>query len=401
MDPGHHTAFLLAILLCVFLLLLVVSAMFLCYWRGKCFNVKQGGSLIRLQGLRKDQATSMTSFPLNMIDPKPLTYAGSRTSTSVISMPTMVDQGCQKSTLVSSCLSLESQILDMSEEECLQTGCASDLVNKSTNETSRTEKISTINYILLSGSSMLGSVLEKSSAFGQKLKRRCSSMKSGLDPDILMVPMESPVQLSSSSAQQYRVASLPRKLSSFPMCENSNDQQFTWNTELLELNSHDGHVESLSVPTTLERRSHTSEENELNNQNLRKPFLQPKSWFVSFGNRPRSLGAQVGTQEINNVTSLDSGVDIIEVPVRQEYSSSERGYGTKQFCRSADQKMLKSPQKIKNKATVEHAIQMTEPYEENQELEITHQEAARKLNEGHYTRSLWQKREERPLLWVN
>ncbi|KAM4796054.1 uncharacterized protein WCC33_001169 [Rhinophrynus dorsalis] len=403
MDPGHHTAFLLAILVCIILLLLTGSALLVCYCRRKYLKAKNWSLSMRKQGLKRDQATSMTSFTLNIIEQKPITYNAPKTLQSSPSLPIIVDKNYQKSTLLSSCLSLESPTVVMSDEE----DCSrkSELVKTSIkNKRETTGRSSAIYCAFSSGASVLSSLLDKSSMFSLKAKRRSSSMKSGLDPDILLVPIASPVQAASSSAGQLQAASLPRKLShSTLLCDNSNNQEFTWNTAGVSiLSNHAGHKESLSVPGTLERKSYISEEKDSSRQDLvqlRKPpfYLQPKAWFVSFGNRPLSDGAQVGSEELANVTSLDSGVDIIEVPMRKESGGYIKNL-TKATCVSKmnDHLTVRSPNGQKPETESYKADQLHEV-----ELSISHREAARKLNEEYHGRSLWQKWEDRPLMGVN
>ncbi|XP_075054104.1 uncharacterized protein LOC142140148 [Mixophyes fleayi] len=383
MDPGHHTAFLLVILICILLLVLAVSALLMCYCRRKGFNIRNQKSSMRFGGLMRDQATSMTSFNWNLTEPKFHIYSGCEES-QAYSLPITADRSSQRGKHLSSHLFLDSHILSISDnDEGSQT---SQWLNKSVRKKSESSG-------LYSGlQCMLSSVLERRSVFSLKAKRRSSSLKSGIDSDMLMVPLESPVHLSS----------LPRDLSrsSTVLCENSSEQQFTWDTAGLSiLSSHTSHKESCSVPSTLQRKPCNSEEDSRNMsivQQQKPDCLQPKAWFVSFRNRPKSDGAQLEDKDLNNVTSLDSGVDVIEAQLRTGCDDLNNVQKSTSVGETESHVSISLQQH--SELNREYEIQVQG---ECKELYISHQEAARKLNPGHYGRSVWEKREERPLIGVN
>ncbi|XP_040196705.1 uncharacterized protein LOC120929383 [Rana temporaria] len=392
MDPGHHTAFLLAILICILLLLLAVSSLLMCYWRRNGFKMTNRTSSMRFGRLARDQATSMTSFTLNVINPK-LHLQNDPKESQAFSLPITVDQSSQKSTSVTSHLSRDSHIMSIGDEE---EGLRTSIVDKPVQKKSRaSEHFSTLQR-MLSGASIFGGVLEKSSMFSLKAKRRSSSLKSGVDVDISMIPLESPVRVSSNG-DQFHAAGSQRDLSrsSTVLCENSSEQQFTWDTAGLSvLSRHSRKKESFSLPNTLERK--TEEDSSKQNTQLGKTdFLQPKAWFIFIGNRPVSEGAQL-ENELNNVTSLDSGVDVIEPVVRDGFG----GFKSAQMPISTQDAQCHIPSRRSNE-NPEEINGDEEKQEECLELHITHQEAARNLNPRHYSRSLWEKREERPLIGAN
>ncbi|KAM5179853.1 uncharacterized protein ACMZJ9_000489 [Mantella aurantiaca] len=381
MDPGHHTAFLLAILICILLLLLALSALLMCYWRRNGFKITNRTSSMRFGRLARDQATSMTSFTLNALNPKHQLQNGPKESQS-FSLPITVDQGNQKSECMTSRFSLDSHIISISDEE---EGTQTSIVNKSVRKESKVSgRYSALQNMLSSGVSIFSSVLEKSSMFSLKAKRRSSSLKSGVDGDISMIPLESPVHVPSMNVDRFHPAGSKSNLSqsSTLLCENSSDQQFTWDTAGLSILSRPmRHKESFSLPNTLARK--TEEDSSKPNTELRKPeCLQPKAWFIFMGSRPVSEGTELD-KELNNVTSLDSGVDVIEPAVRN-------GFGG-----------INIPKKPTSHDKNQEENDGDEKQDEYMELHISHQEAARKLNPKHYSRSLWERREERPLIGVN
>eukprot|EP00079_Xenopus_tropicalis_P010649 XP_002935697.1 PREDICTED: uncharacterized protein LOC100490651 isoform X1 [Xenopus tropicalis] len=398
MDSGHHTPYLLAILLCILLLLVALSTLLVCYWRKKCFKNKKWKIPKKTRGLVKDQATSMTSFTLHVTDPKSHIYRGQNISNVCPSFPLMVDHSCQKPSRPSSFLSLDGQSLGVNEDFCLNT------LDPTVGENGKAvQQSSVLHYAMSSGASLLSSILDNS-LYVLKSKRRSSSLKSGLDPETLMVPLESPVkETSSSGTSQFRALSLPRDLDrSTLLCDNSVDQQFTWDTLGLSNLSHPaGHKESISVPGTLERNAHSSEDPKKQDfLQLQKPFpIQPMAWFVSFGNRPFSGGFQVGKVDINNVTSLDSGVDIIEIPVRKECDGLFKSDPSKTSCsgRMESCTTRQEPQEITDHR--ETNVHINKPL--GNRVHISHQEAARRVNGEYCGKSPWQKREDRPLIGIN
>ncbi|CAH2224643.1 Hypothetical predicted protein [Pelobates cultripes] len=400
MDPGHHTAFLLAILVCILLLILAVSALLACYWRYKCSIFPSWKSTMRIQKPMKDHATSMTSFTLNAMDPKQIIYNGPRTPQTSVMIPSMVDQPCEKENLIASCLSIDSHIVALcDEDECSE---ASELANLSgVKEKSATDRYSSFQCMLSSRASIFSSMLEIGSMLSMKLGRRSSSLKSGVDVDIMLGPLESPVKVASSGTGQHRASSLPRDPNrSTILCENSADQSFTWNTAGLSILSHHaGYKESFSVPGTLQRKACVSVLNQSSGDygvKFRNPDcpLQPKTFPMLFGNRPLSDGAQISNGELENVTSLDSGVDIVAMPMRPECGTPVKN--------ETDLKYTGGPGNSET-LTLEEVIKRNQVCGaeqnciEDKELVISHQEAARKLN----GRTLWQKREERPLIGIS
>lgn len=351
-------------------------------------------SSMRFGRLARDQATSMTSFTLNVINPKCHLQNDPKES-QAFTMPITVDRSSQKSTSLTSHLSRDSHIISISDEE---DGSRTSKVDKPVRKKSKaSEHYSTLQR-MLSGASIFGSVLEKSSMFSLEDKRRSSSLKSGVDADISMIPLESPVHVSSSkNGDQFQPAGSHRDLSrsSTLLCENSSEQQFTWDTAGLSiLSRHVRKKESFSLPNTLERKP--EEDSSKQNTQLGKPdFLQPKAWFIFMGNRPVSEGAQL-ENELNNVTSLDSGVDVIEPAVRNGFG----GFKVAQMPISTQDAECHIPSRRSNENPEENNGD-DEKQDECLELHITHQEAARNLNPRHYSRSLWEKREERPLIGVN
>ncbi|XP_068121219.1 protein FAM171B-like [Hyperolius riggenbachi] len=408
MDPGHHTAFLLAILICILLLLLVASAVLMCYWKKNGFKTKTQTSSMRLKRLVRNQATSMTSFICNSTDLKGNLYNDSKNS-QALSLPIAGDENHQKSKFLNSNLYLDSHIVAISDDE--EEPQTSGLVNGSIqNKGEASVRHSALQCMLSSGASFFGSILEKSLMFSVKSKRRSSSLKSGVNADILAVPLESPVHVSSVNTGHLQSASLPRKFSrsSTLLCENSSDQQFTWDTTGLSglsiLGKRVGQKDSSSLPGTLERKPFISEE-ESNKQNVqlrKQDLLRPKAWFIFIGNRPFSDGAQLEREELNNVTSLDSGVDVVEEPVRNGDSDLK----VIQRPTSTYETQSHIPDRRANTTSHdsdgEKGLQKMESGEQEcKELHISHQEAARILNPRHYSRSLWEKREERPLIGAN
>ncbi|KAM9319909.1 uncharacterized protein PAF06_004348 [Gastrophryne carolinensis] len=396
MDPGHHTAFLLAILICILLLLLAVSSLIMCYLRKNGFKIKNIKSQ-RFGRLVKDQATSMTSFAFNAMDSRFSLYSEPK-KVQALSLPISMESGNQKGKTPNSHLYLDRLAINMGDdddEEGLQT---SELTSKTIQRISESSGgYTALKRVCSSGASMFATVLEKSSLLKFKAKRRSSSLKSGVGADILMISLESPVGVPPKSAGETQSTSSPRDLScsSTVLCENSCDQQFTWDTVGLSLLSQQvEHKESCSVPTTLERRPCTLE-GESTNQNAQlqsSQLLQPKSWFIFMGNRPVSDGVQLESKELNNVTSLDSGVDITEAPRGNRCRGPEMPQRT--FPINEKHLLAESPKETNKEA---EALEM----DPEQEFHISHQEAARKLNPGYYNRSLWEKREERPLIGVN
>ncbi|XP_072275138.1 uncharacterized protein [Pyxicephalus adspersus] len=393
MDSVHHTAFLLAILICILLLLLALSSLLMCYWRRHGFIIKNRKSS-RFGRLVRDQATSMTSFTLNAINTK-LQHNDPKES-QAFSLPITVDQSSKKCKRVTSNLSLpyiNSHVLNICDEE---KGSQTLLINKFIPKKSEaSEHYSTLQHILSSGASFLGSGLEKSSMFNLKAKRRSSSLKSGVNVDIAMIPLESPVYESSMNDQFQPTGSSDLSRSSTLLCENSSDQQFTWDTASISiLNRLEKNKESFSLPNTLERKIEDDSHKE-NTQLGKLEIIQPKSWFICLGNRPLSEGAQP-EKELNNVTSLDSGVDIIEPAVRNGFG----GHKVPRIPISTHDTDCHVPSRSPKENPEENDVD-DEKQDKCRELHISHQEAARTLNPTHYSRSLWEKREERPLIGVN
>ncbi|KAM4045489.1 uncharacterized protein ACNLHF_009338 [Anomaloglossus baeobatrachus] len=395
MDPGHHTVFLLAILVCILLLLLAASALLVCYFRRNGFNMPKRKSA-RLGTATRDQSTSMNSISLNFLDPKFCIYSDLN-DPKEMSLPTTGDRSKQPT----SPLSLESYKLSISnDEEGTQTsGLGDRSVRKKNNMLGQ---YSALKYMLSSGASILGSVLERSSMFSLKGRRRSSSLKSGINSDIVMIPLESPVQVSSLAAGAFQAASIPTYLSrkSTLLCENSSDQQFTWDTTDLSIQS--DHINPKE--TSLVNNPPTPEEGAIEQASiqLRNPgFLQPKAWFVSFGNRPVSDGVQLEKKELNNVTSLDSGVDTAEVLLRPGFGGLSIIPKVLSTPDTENYVPISSSQGHLKSSYVGEQMQEVEEAEDCNKLYITHQEAARKLNLGCSGRSLWEKREERPLLGFN
>ncbi|KAM8977562.1 uncharacterized protein RCH25_046642 [Pelodytes ibericus] len=394
MDPGHHTAFLLVILVCILLLILAFAGLMMCFWRKKYFKFLNWKSNRRVCGLMKDQATSMTSVSANANNLKPLIYNGPRTSQTIVSIPLTAELSFEK----------ESHVLVLSEED--NQSQASKLVNTSVGEKMAKDRYSVLSAMLTSGASVFGSMLEMGSMFNMKAKRRSSSMKSGVDSDIMLMPMESPVKTTCSANGPFRATSLPRDLSrSTVLCENSSDQQFTWNTAGLSvLSSYAGHKESSSVPGTLERKTRVSEAHECWRESSaaeQNPAcsLLPKTYFPFYQHRPFSDCAQDAKRELNNVTSLDSGLDIIVAPAQQEGRGLNKSeIGLKPFC--GHPITLTGPNGERQESSNKNIYDAGQVQEEGIELNISHQEAAKKLNAGHYGRSLWEKREERPLIGI-
>ncbi|XP_075706237.1 uncharacterized protein LOC142740707 [Rhinoderma darwinii] len=401
MDPGHHTAYLLAILICILLLLLAASALLMCYLRRNGLNVKNRKSSMRFGAAMRDTSTSMSSFALNFMDPKLPIYSDLN-DPQAVPLPFTV----HRSKPLTSPLSRDSHMLSISDDdEGTQT---SGLESKSVRKKSDTSgQYSALRLMLSSGASILGGVLERSSMFSLKAKRRSSSLKSGINTDLLMVTLESPVHVSTSVAGAFQAAGLPKKLSSSStlLCENSSDQQFTWDTADLSIQSDNLTQKETDIPSALERKPFIPEEDSVIKDmvQLRNPdFLEPKTLFVSIRNRPVSDGVQLEKKELNNVASLDSGVDTTGVLLR----AGSGGLNTIPKVLSmhgTEKDVLLSSSKDPTKAgNSRHEMPVTEEAPEDcQELYITHQEAARKLNPGYYGRSLWEKREERPLIGVN
>lgn len=374
------------------------------YYRRNGFNITNRKSSMRLGTAMRHQSTSMTSFTCNFTDPRiPIYY--DLNDPQAMPLPLTVDRTKQ----TTSPLSLDSHMLSISDdEEGVQT---LDLDSKSMRrKTDHSGQYSALKNMLFSGASILSSVLEKSSMFNLKAKRRSSSLKSGINTDILMIPLESPVHVSSLADEAFQAASLPINLSrsSTLLCANSCEQQFTWDTAGLSIQSdHITQKERCHVPSALERKPYVPEEEEeegllkKDKVQLRNPDLQPKAWFVSIENRPVSDGVQLEKKQLNNVASLDSGVDTTEVLLRP----GSGGLNTipKVLSRHGSENYVplcsfKEDSKASDREEMQEA---EEAKEDSHKLYITHQEAARKLNSGYSGKSLWERREERPLIGVN
>ncbi|KAM3936168.1 uncharacterized protein RB166_003286 [Leptodactylus fuscus] len=384
MDPGHHSAYLLAILICILLLLLAAFAILMCYLRRKGFTKSK-----RISSMR-DQSTSMTSFAWNYMDSKVPIYNNPHTISIAVDIHKITPS-----------LSLDSHILCISDED--EGTLGSSLDSKSGRKKSDSSgQYSAFKYMLSSGASFLGSVLEKSSLFSLKSKRRSSSLKSGIDGEVLMVPLESPVHVSSANA--FQAATLPPNLSrsSTLLCEDSCDQQFTWNTACLSTQSENITQKDPSlVPSAIEKEPYNTEDKSVTKELVQVPYsdcLEPKSWFVPIGNRPVSDGAKLEKKELNNVTSLDSGVDTTELLLRPGSGGLNTMPKVLPTQGSATYIPLSSTKANSSRDDVQEE---EETREDGSKLYITHQEAARKLNSGYPGRSLWERREERPLIGVN
>ncbi|KAG8585389.1 hypothetical protein GDO81_005010 [Engystomops pustulosus] len=380
MDPGHHTAYLLAILICILLLLLAVSVLLMCYFRRIGFNIIKRKSSIRLESAMRDQSTSMTNCAWNFVDQKPPIYTDLNDP-----QPTSFLISVDRSKHPTSPLSLDSHIVYISDDE--EGTRTSGLHGKSQRKKSNT---SALKLMLSSGASILGSVLERSSMFNLKAKRRSSSLKSGINTDILMVPLD----VSCLDTREFQATNLPANMSrsSTLLCDNSCDQQFTWDTAGLSVQS----IHLTQKESCAGEREQEEGPNKKAMVQFRNPeSLQPKSWFVSIENRPVSDGVQLnneGRKELNNVASLDSGVDTTEGLLRPGSGGFNvipkvlSTHGSENYVPFGSSK---------------ESNRGEETHEDNPNLHMTHQEAARKLNPGYSGRSLWEKREERPLIGVN
>ncbi|XP_056416381.1 uncharacterized protein LOC130357677 [Hyla sarda] len=382
-------------------MLLAASALLLCYLRRNGFKITNMKSSVRTGAAMRNQSTSMTSFAWNFSDLKPPIYSDLH-DPQAMALPITVDRSKQPPPP----LSPDSHMLYISDEE--EGNQTSRLDSRSVKKKSDTSgQYSALQYMLSSGASLLGSMLEKSTMFNLKAKRRSSSLKSGINMDILMVPLESPVHVSTLDARASPKVSLPTNLSrsSTLLCENSCDQQFTWDTVGLSIQSnHITQKETGFVISDLKKKPYDPEERATirNKVQIQNPdYTLPKAWFVSIRDRPVSDGVQLEKKELNNVASLDSGVDTAEGLLRP----GSGGYNSvpKVLTDGTENYVLpNTPKEHSNASNSQEEMQAVEgANEERHNLYITHQEAARKLNPGYSGRSLWEKREERPLIGVN
>ncbi|XP_029450972.1 protein FAM171B-like [Rhinatrema bivittatum] len=440
MDSRHHAMFLLVILVGTVLLLLAASVLFICYCRKKCLKTKKSQRVsLNLNALTKNQATSMTGVSLILSAPPSLTFKGHQTFKYSPS-PVKEDLVHGEEGYVILCPSSENQIAQKSATSCPGQQSWHNAEKIPINLLEQGDQTSVLQYMSSPSVSLMESILGpgRDVEFGPfcvKDRMCSSSMKSSADVNFVFVPMESPIP-NASLIGHSSTSSLPRDLEDcLAGSESLDDQQYSWSSAtlintliqnsvqgqpngLMAMN-HDGeHVESLSMPSTLKRPSFATVnlEGKTAGKSLTQlpksaGLLQPMAWFISLANGPFSDGAPVGKKDLNNITSLDSGVDVIELQVRQDSEEVvKKGVDPGEFIRGLrSQEDPSGSEWDASRLVIEEGngnIRLMGGLGRDQsgtELQIAHKEAAMKLNEAHRRskRSLWQKREERPLMGIN
>ncbi|XP_014345883.2 protein FAM171B-like [Latimeria chalumnae] len=288
--------------------------------------------------------------------------------------------------------------------------------------------------------------------------RLCSSLKSTIDCHTLFLPMESSIrEATAPSCEQVRALSLPRQ-SSYHTVVNGPSHQLLpcklqkshhdllneMSTPLkgqqnsLELQTHNlwpekklcnlnRTLESVSVPGTLDRPASFNKVNTevqgFSEQSLVQfpkvnLLAEPMAWFIPLETKPFSGKLQYKKKQPNNVASVDSGVDVIETNARQEGKHVQRYVqtiaDTKQLNPEGAIGLSQQDKRMSTDCTEKEHVFLTdedgsgwvaldECDREGNRVHRAHMEAAIKLGWGQYgnKRSLWQRREERPLIAIN
>ncbi|KAJ1159631.1 hypothetical protein NDU88_000137 [Pleurodeles waltl] len=393
-----------------------------------------------LNGLTKEQATSMTCVGVNILDPPGLSFYGPQTSPAFsCSLPKSVVS--QQEDHGTSCTTLENWDTVQSKRGALgqQASLGSELPPVQRQECENSFLASTSYCLFRSYPSVMGNSLrhhqEQECLQVEQVsssKRRSSSMKSQLDSDLLQTPQESTIP-DATSFTDMRPARPEGHCS--VRSPTRSPVQFLWRSStstlsrnsLLQLSQQSGIsdtpnqnrcTESVSVPGTLRASSMTAvnlEGNSLTGPSLLHvpktyDMLSPKAWFIFLGKSNFADSARVCKKNINNVTSLDSGVDILELQLRQEQNINKGSVrkaapqqGILEHSRTPEERCSVEVEELHCSGPIENShTKILEEKEPRFEVHISHTEAALKLNEVHYgnKRSQWQKREERPLIGI-
>ncbi|XP_069508917.1 protein FAM171B-like [Ambystoma mexicanum] len=435
MAGAHHTAFLLAILIGILLLLFVACVLLLCYCREQCTHLGRRERKRRMRDrLTKEQATSMTCVSTSFLGPPGLSFYGPQ-SCQTLPCPLMQSLTSQQEDHETSCNTFENWATQQIKPQELDQQA---ILNSELPPPEKQECESIHDSTSYCMFSSCPSLMESGLKNGRPSSRRCSSsMQSQAKSELLPTYPESTIPSESSLINHMRPTSQQEHCAS--LSEKGIPQYFSWRSSTLttstlsrtsmqrineqngpiELSNDGRHSESVSVPGTLKRASSAVinlESNSSTGQSLvqlPKPqcLLSPKAWFIFLGNNSLSEGARICKDDVNNVTSLDSGVDIIELQVRPESRNKECGVqdlgqheGPLEQSLTREVNCDTAIERLHCSGPVEYpATGRMEEEETGCEQQTAHTEAALKLNQVHYgnKRSLWQKREERPLIGIN
>nr|XP_033791452.1 protein FAM171B-like isoform X2 [Geotrypetes seraphini]XP_033791453.1 protein FAM171B-like isoform X2 [Geotrypetes seraphini]XP_033791454.1 protein FAM171B-like isoform X2 [Geotrypetes seraphini]XP_033791455.1 protein FAM171B-like isoform X2 [Geotrypetes seraphini] len=427
MDSRHHAALLLFILVGTILLLLAASFLLICYFRHKYLKTKKNQKwALKSVVLTKSQATSMTGVSLVLSSPPSLLHESQAFKNSPFPVKSSLVQ------MKDDTASLENYIVQKNAASPPGWQCWSSSEKSPQNVYEKGNQTSILQYISSPGAFLMDSILGQSkdlefSPFYVEDIMHCSSLKSNVDTNFVLVPEESPIP-NISFINHSRSSSLPRNLGDCLISEIPGNQQYFWSSStlktllqnsvqgkpngLMDMSHHGEHMESLSVPNTLKRPPSTA--STLEGKTARKSllqlpktgFLQPRAWFISLANGPFSNGAPIGKQDPNNITSLDSGVDVIELQVRQDGEVVRDGVELEVMQHLESYEDATGSEQNVMQLVVEEGDEsgsLMGGEQSGNEQQLAHKEAAMKLNEACYRnkRSLWQKREERPLIGIN
>ncbi|XP_039602795.1 uncharacterized protein LOC120524957 isoform X1 [Polypterus senegalus] len=421
MDASQHSTFLIVILVLMLLFLAGVALLLLNHCRQKCLKKRHKEAPSSMKVFLKDQTTSTSNLRavLSMLgvqsgvqnrdsQTSPIGAAGRRAQRE--SFDGSNEATCTSSTLTSRNQHFESihakqEELGPSQELLVDGDCeqsSSVFFWKQENEQSLMSGIRRIVGSTLTPESILAGQQQLKASTLAHLKRLSSSMKSDASPEELPVPVESPV-VGVSQCQNQRTSSLPRDLSYYAAggsrvqlisYEAPDSPYNNQKSSLGGLEEHGqrnfakpylvpafGFPESSSVPSTLSRPRPCAGRVEEGGQTLSEQsllerakascFFQPRAWFISWSNAPKVEFLQ----QQEHVGSRDSGVDIFESRHQRQGEIPATGQDG-------------NPSGIHTRPV---------------ELEISPREAVEKLGtvESGSKRSLWQKREDRPLIVIN
>ncbi|XP_078515022.1 protein FAM171A1-like [Lissotriton helveticus] len=442
MASAHHTAFLLAILIGILLLLFVACLFFICYCRKKCFQMRHPERKRRmLSGRTKEQTTSMTGVDVNFLDPPGLSFYVPQTPQispvfswslpkSVISQ--RVDHGTSCTTL-ENWATLQSKKGAVSQQARLSSGLP--LVERQ--ECEHICRDSTTYSLFSSCPTLMESSLrndqEQECPQGEQTcsKRHNSSMNSQLDSALLQTPQESTIPDDTSldgmrpTRQEGHCSVLSERSplhclwrSTTSILSRNSLLRISQQSRLADIPNQNRCTESEPVPGTPRASSMTAvnlEGNSLTGQSAvhlpkTRDLLSPKAWFIFLGNGPLTDSARSCKKNINNVTSLDSGVDILELQLRQEQNINKGcagmlvpQQGTLEHSRTSEARCSFEVEELHCSGPIDNSdTKKMEEKEPGFEVQISHTEAVLKLNEVLYEnkRSQWQKIEERPLMGI-
>lgn len=437
MASAHHTAFLLTILIGILLLIFVACLFFICYCREKCFQMRRHERKRMPNGLTKEQTTSMTCVGVNFLDPPGLSFYGPQISRAFsCSLPrSVVSQHADHGT---SCTTLENWATVQSKQGALgqQARLSSELPLVERQECEHICRESATYGLFSSCPSLMENSLrndqeqECSQVEETCSKRRSSSMKSQLGSALLLTPQESTIPDATSltdtrPTRQKGHCSVPSQRRSPLHCLWRSSTSTLSRNSLLRISQQSRLADipnqnrcTEPVPGTLRVSSMTAvnlEGNSLTGQSVvhlpkTRDLLSPKAWFIFLGNGPLADSARICKKNINNVTSLDSGVDILELQLRQEQNINKGcvrkpvpQQGTLEHSRTPETRCSFEAEELHCSGPIDNShTKKMEEKEPGFEVQISHTEAALKLNDVLYKkkRSQWQKREERPLMGI-